>query len=61
MKKELSPSIYQKIGEIIVIFTRAVRKAQAENRKLGLPNVYCEGEIIYYELPDGRITTKAAV
>jgi hypothetical protein len=59
--KKLSPLIYQKIGEILVIFTRAVRKAQAENRKLGLPNVYSEGRRIYYELPDGRITTKIAI
>jgi len=61
MKKKFPSSVYQKIGEIIVIFTKAVRKAQAENRKLGLPNVYCEGGRIYYELPDGRITTKAVI
>lgn len=59
--KKFSPLIYQKIGEIIVIFTKAVRKAQAENKKLGLPNVYCEKGKIYYELPDGRITTKAVI
>ena len=42
MKKKFPSSVYQRIGEIIVIFTKAVRKAQAENRKLGLPNVYCK-------------------
>lgn len=59
--KKFPLSIYQKIGEIMVIFTRAVRKAQAENRRLGLPNVYYEEGRIYYELPDGKITTKAIV
>jgi len=33
--------------EILTIFTKAVRKAQAENRKLGLPNVFCDGERVF--------------
>ncbi len=41
-----------KIGE------RAVKKAQAENRKKGLPNIFVKNKKIYYELPDGTITTK---
>jgi len=61
MKKKFPPSVYQKIGEIIVIFTKAVKKAQAENRKLGLPNVYCENGKIYYELSNGKITTKSVL
>ncbi len=61
MKKSIPSSIYQKIGEILIIFTKAVRKAQEENRKLGLPNVYCEREEIFYQLPDGRITREIPV
>jgi hypothetical protein len=56
MKKIIPASIYQKIGQILIIFTKAVRKAQEENRKLGLPNVCCERGEIFYQLPDGRIT-----
>ncbi len=44
--------------EILTIFTKAVRKAQAENRKLGLPNVFCVGERVFYQLPDGRIVLR---
>jgi hypothetical protein len=35
-----------------------VAKARAENIKLGLPNVISKNGIVYYELPDGRITTE---
>ena len=58
MAKKGTSLIYHKIGEILVIFTKAVRKAQAENRKLGLPNVYSEEGKIFYQLPDGKIATR---
>jgi len=59
MKKEKPKSVYQEIVEILKIFTKAVRKAQGENRKLGLPNVYCEEDgRIFYQLPDGRIVRR---
>jgi hypothetical protein len=35
---------------------RAVRKAQAENRKLGIPNAFSRQEKVYFELPSGQIT-----
>ena len=34
------------------IGNRAVKKAQARNRKKGLPNVYSKNRKIYYEYPD---------
>lgn len=54
--EKYSITTYQTIGEILTIFTKAVRKAQEENRRLGLPNVYCERGKIFYQLPDGKIT-----
>jgi hypothetical protein len=36
---------------------RGVKKAQEENRRLGLPNVYCKDGQIFYQLPNGEITT----
>lgn len=36
---------------------RGVKKAQEENRRLGLPNVYCKDGKIFYQLPSGEITT----
>lgn len=56
--KQLPESIYQEIVETLAIFIKAVRKAQEENIKLGLPNVYCEGGRIFYQLPDGSITNR---
>ena len=52
MKKET----YESLIEITRIGNRAVRKAQEENRKKGLPNVYSKNKRLYYELPDGTIT-----
>ena len=44
--------------EILKIGNRAVHKAQEENRKKGLPNVYSKNKKLYFELPDGTITMK---
>jgi len=40
------------------IVNRAVTKAQEENRRLGIPNVYSRRGKVIYELPDGTITTE---
>lgn len=40
------------------ILNRAVRAAQEESRRLGVPNVYSVGGTIYYEAPDGTLTTE---
>ena len=39
------------------IGNRAVRKAQEESRRLGVPNVYEINGTIYYERPDGTLST----
>ncbi|RKZ53050.1 MAG: hypothetical protein DRR16_20850 [Candidatus Parabeggiatoa sp. nov. 3] len=36
----------------------AVRKALEENRQLGIPNVFSRNGKLYYELPNGEITTE---
>lgn len=41
------------------IGNRAVKKAQEENRRLGLPNTFSRNGVNYYELPDGTITTES--
>jgi len=46
------------LERMTLIANRAVKKAQDNNRRKGLPNVYfIDGKIIY-ALPDGKITTK---
>ena len=53
---ELSPDIYKETLEFLRIANRAVKKAQEENRKKGIPNVYSYNGHIYYELPNGELT-----
>lgn len=49
---------YKELLEVTRIGNRAVRKAQEENRAKGLPNIYARHKKLYFELPDGTITTK---
>jgi hypothetical protein len=55
MKKET----YESLIKATRIGNRAIKKAQAENRKKGLPNVYSKNKKLYYELPDGTITMES--
>jgi hypothetical protein len=49
-------NIFERMAYITKIGNRAVKKAQEENHRLGIPNVYCKNGQIYYQLPDGTIT-----
>jgi hypothetical protein len=53
----LSIETYRQAAEFQRIGSRAARKAQAESRRLNVPNVYSHNGSLYYELPDGRLTT----
>ena len=44
--------------KLLRIGNRAVRMAQDDNRRRGLPNVYSRNGRPYYELPDGTITSE---
>ena len=44
---------FRRADELIRIFRSAVRKTQAENRRLGVANVYSLNGQLYYELPNG--------
>jgi len=43
--------------KITRIGNRAVKKAQEENRRKGIPNVYYINGKIVFELPNGQLTT----
>jgi hypothetical protein len=49
---------YQLAAEFQRIGNRAVRAAQEESRRLGVPNVYSINGRLYFELPNGEITEK---
>ena len=59
VKKFSDLNLYLKGFEIESIGNQAVRKAQEENRKKGIPLVYSVDGKIYYELADGTITTNS--
>lgn len=52
----LSFETYKWAQGIQEIVNRAVKKAQEENRKKGIPNVYDINGHLYYELPNGELT-----
>ena len=43
--------------DLIRLGNRAVKKAQENNLKKGIPNVYCINGKIVFELPNGEFTT----
>ncbi len=44
--------------KLLKLGNRAIKKAQENNRKKGIPNVYCINGKIIFELPNGEFTTK---
>ncbi len=57
-KTKLKPETYEKALEYQRIGNRAVRQAQAENHRFGLPNIYSRNGRIVYEMPNGDIIVK---
>ena len=44
--------------KLLKLGNRAIKKAQKNNRKKGIPNVYCINGKIIFELPNGELTTQ---
>ncbi len=57
-KTKLKPETYERLLEFERIGNRAVRQAQEENHRLGLPNIYSRNGKIIYEMPNGEIIVK---
>ena len=58
VKKFHNIEIYQRAIDLKRIGNQAIRKAQDENKTLGIPNAYSREGRLYYELPNGNITYK---
>lgn len=56
-RKGKADSMNEWDAKLLAIVNRAVRKAQDENRRLGIPNVYEINGTLVWQLPDGTITT----
>ncbi len=57
-KSVINSETYKRMAEFVRIGNRAVREAQAENHRLGLPNIYWRSGRIVYEMPNGEIIIK---
>ncbi len=57
-RTKLKPETYEKALEYQRIGNRAVRQAQVENHRLGLPNIFWRNGRIVYEMPNGEIVVK---
>jgi predicted ABC-type ATPase len=55
-KTTISDEALRKGEEIERIGQSAVREAQEENRRRGIPNVYSINGVLYWELPDGTLS-----
>ena len=44
--------------KLLKLGNRTIKKAQENNRKKGIPNVYCINGKIIFELPNGELTTQ---
>lgn len=49
----------QKSQKLMGSLSAAVRKAQENSRRMGVPNVYSLKGELHYELPNGELTTQA--
>ena len=57
MKKRFKSETYELTLEIARIGSRALRQAHDENRRHNLPNILTRNKNLYFEMPDGTITT----
>ena len=46
-------------AKLLALANRAVKDAQDENRRRGIPNVYVLNGTIVWQMPDGSITAAA--
>ncbi|MCX5751757.1 MAG: hypothetical protein NT099_08880 [Candidatus Saganbacteria bacterium] len=53
----MTNKLYEFFLEMLKIGNRAVQKAQENNRKKGIPNVYAKNNKVIFELPNGKTTT----
>ena len=57
MKKKFKAETYELTLKIARIGSRALREAHEENHRHNLPNIFTRNKNLYFEMPDGTITT----
>ena len=56
IRSQLSAETYAAIDEIVRLGNRGVARAQENNRRLGVPNVYSINGRLYYEKSNGELS-----
>jgi hypothetical protein len=56
IRSTVSDEALRRAEEVVRIGNEAVRAAQEESRRLGVPNVYSIDGILWYELPNGELS-----
>lgn len=56
---KVKSSDIKEAAQIAKIGKKAVDAVKSENRKKGIPIVFSEDGTVFYELPDGSITSKS--
>ena len=61
MKKEQLNDLatYQMASRFTNLFNKAIQEVREGNKKQGLPNVFSRNGQIFYEMPDGEITSES--
>ncbi len=57
MEKKFKREAYELTLKISRIGSLALREAHERNHSLGLPNIFTRNKRLYFEMPDGTITT----
>ena len=58
VEKIANDDFYLELRQVLRIANQAASKARAENLKYGIPRIFSRKGILYYELPNGKITTQ---
>jgi len=58
VEKIANDSLYLELRQVLRIANQAASKARAENLKYGIPRIFSRKGTLYYELPNGKITTQ---
>ncbi len=58
-KSEIRKELIQRAEKYTVLFQKAVDRKIKMLKEKGLPIVFSKDGVIYYELPNGEITTKS--
>ena len=58
VEKIANDKFYLELRKVLRIANQAASRARAENLKYGIPRIFSRKGILYYELPNGQITTQ---